>query len=348
MVQTWKPIRGDVGGDHGKNRRAAVSVRTAGFETASRLTEQQSCCMPQGTYSGVHEPVHIQGAGQARHDWKYIPAGSFVMGSEDDDARPEDGEGPLKTVRMDAFYMNATATTNDQFRQFVTETGYTTQAETYGWSYVFKNFLAARAGHKLASTLEVKQVPWWIAVKRACWHKPEGPRSSIKDRMNHPVVHISWIDAQAYCQWADCRLPTEVEWEYAARGGLENMRFPWGNELTPNGVHQCNIWQGKFPVVNTGDDGYIGTAPASSFMPNGYGLFNMSGNVWEWCEDWFDTRFATRLPNSTTKSSKVLKGGSYLCHRSYCNRYRVAARYANEANTSTGNCGLRCVTSVLI
>ena len=268
------------------------------------------------------------------------------MGSEDSEARIEDGEGPLRTVEVEAFEVSATATTNEQFSYFVEESGYVTQAETYGWSYVFKNFLPSGMRRKLANTAEVKQVPWWIAVKGAYWKKPEGSRSSIRDRMDHPVVHVSWIDAKAYCRWAGCRLPSEAQWEYAARGGLDGLKFPWGNELTPNGTHQCNIWQGKFPDVNTGEDGYLGTAPARSFPPNGYGLYNLSGNVWEWCEDWFDDRFITRKADSTTRSSKLVKGGSYLCHRSYCNRYRVAARYANESNTSTGNCGFRCVRGV--
>ena len=184
--------------------------------------------MPRGNPNRTTVPEPIKAVGQANHDWHFIPAGSFVMGSEDDDARSEDGEGPLRTVAVESFLMEATAPTNEQFSRFVDETGYTTQAETYGWSYVFKNFLPVRTRRKLAVTSEVKQVPWWAAVNGANWRKPEGSRSSIRDRMDHPVVHISWIDANAYCRWADCRLPTEAEWEYAARGGLEGKRFPWG------------------------------------------------------------------------------------------------------------------------
>ena len=181
------------------------------------------------------------------------------------------------------------------------------------------------------SSSEVSLAPWWLAVSKACWRKPEGQGSSVRDRMDHPVVHTSWYDAKRYCEWANCRLPTEAEWEYAARGGLEAKRFPWGNQLVPDGTHMCNIWQGRFPSLNTCDDGFVGTAPVHTYEPNGYGLFQTSGNVWEWTAD------------EISPTRYVLKGGSYLCHRSYCNRYRVAARYFNDADTSTGNCGFRCV-----
>jgi formylglycine-generating enzyme required for sulfatase activity len=160
--------------------------------------------------------------------------------------------------------------------------------------------------------------------------------------MEHPVVHISWNDALAYCHWAGKRLPSEAEWEFAARGGLRQKIYPWGDELTPNGKHQCNIWQGKFPTFNSGADGHTGTAPVKSFLPNGFGLYNCAGNVWEWCSDWFSP--FKRNPESG--ESKIIKGGSYLCHASYCNRYRVAARTANTPDSSSGHTGFRCAGEV--
>ena len=187
--------------------------------------------------------------------------------------------------------------------------------------------------------------PWWLAVQGACWRKPEGPGSSLKGRRHHPVVQVSWNDAVAFCDWAGKRLPTEAEWEYAARGGLVGKRFPWGDELMQGGQHRCNIWQGRFPDTNTEDDGYFGTAPATSYRANGFGLYNMVGNVWEWCADWFSrdwhlTHTRVDPAGPASGAARVLRGGSYLCHDSYCNRYRVAARYSNTPDTATGNAGL--------
>jgi formylglycine-generating enzyme required for sulfatase activity len=180
----------------------------------------------------------------------------------------------------------------------------------------------------------------------ADWAHPEGPQSTISGRLHHPVVQVSWLDAVAFCGWAGVRLPTEAEWEMAARGGLEQARFPWGDELEPGGVHRCNVWQGTFPSDNTCDDGYLGTAPVDAFEPNGFGLHNVAGNVWEWCADWFDPTVGTTGPDvdptgPPTGDQRVIRGGSYLCHASYCTRYRVAARSANSPDSSTGNMGFR-------
>ncbi len=200
-------------------------------------------------------------------------------------------------------------------------------------------------------TQVVQGSPWWCNITGANWKHPEGHDSTLSGRMDHPVIHISWNDAQAYCAWAGKRLPTEAEWEIAARGGLEQKKYAWGNKLRPKGKHRCNIWQGEFPRTNTGADGYIGTAPVNSYEPNGYGLYNVAGNVWEWCADWFSPTYYQEGhdDNSAGPSSGtgiVMRGGSYLCHKSYCNRYRVAARSSNTPDSSTGNLGFRCVSDV--
>lgn len=258
-----------------------------------------------------------------------LPADTFLMGSEDADGFPDDAEGPVREVAVDAFAIGARAVTNDEFAEFVDATGHVTDAERFGWSFVFAKFLPA---HSRRDARRVADTPWWCGVRNASWSHPEGPDSGLDDRGNHPVVHVSWNDAVAYCHWAGARLPTEAEWEFAARGGLEQRRYPWGDDLTPHGEHRCNIWQGRFPVKNTGADGYLGTAPADAFPPNAYGLYNVSGNVWEWCADSWQPGDANR----------VIRGGSYLCHESYCNRYRVAARTKNTPDSSTGHMGFRC------
>lgn len=281
-----------------------------------------------------------------------LPGGTFRMGSDDDDARVEDGEGPARYVTVDPFAVDVYAVTNASFDRFVDATGYRTEAEQYGWSYVFQGLVPKNRRRRLARDRRIKEVPWWYAVKGATWRKPEGPGSSIRNRLDHPVVQVSWNDANTYARWAGKRLPTEAEWEYAARGGLEGQRFPWGNELLDRGAHRMNIWQGKFPGINTRDDGFYATAPVDTFEANGYGLFNSVGNVWEWCQDWYSadrhrSNVATSNPRGPEAGDrKSLRGGSYLCHASYCNRYRVAARFSNTPDSSTGHAGFRCVRSV--
>lgn len=275
----------------------------------------------------------------------HIPGGTFQMGTNDKEGFPEDGEGPIRSVTIDPFYLDICAVTNAEFAKFVKATGYKTEAELFGWSFVFHLFVTEENAQNITQT--VMDTPWWWAVDGACWKSPEGPNSHIKTRWNHPVIHISWNDAVAYCEWAGKRLPTEAEWECAARGGQESLRYPWGNHLTPDNQHLCNIWQGVFPDTNTQEDGYIGTAPVMSFPPNGYGLYNISGNVWEWCADWFSPDYHTNSSNQNPTGppngqARSMRGGSYLCHESYCNRYRVAARSANTPDSSTGNLGFRC------
>ncbi|MBO1004000.1 formylglycine-generating enzyme family protein [Pseudogracilibacillus auburnensis] len=279
-----------------------------------------------------------------------IEGGEFLMGTNDADGFPADGEGPVRKVVVDPFYIDQYTVTNEKFKQFIDDTNYITEAEQFGWSFVFHLFCTKEILKE--NPQRVAQVPWWVPVKGAYWNQPEGPGSTIDDRLDHPVIHISWNDAQAYCNWSGKRLPTEAEWEFAARGGLEQKKYPWGDNLIVDGKHRCNIWQGEFPVKNTKRDGYIGTCPVDRFLPNGYDLYNVAGNVWEWCNDWFTPNYHSsgdtynpKGPESGT--NKSMRGGSYLCHKSYCNRYRVAARSSNTPDSSTGNIGFRCVGDVV-
>ena len=272
-----------------------------------------------------------------------LGGGSFAMGAEDRWAYPDDGEGPVREVRVAASGSIACAVSNMQFSQFAESTGFVTEAERFGWSFVFAGLLP----DDFPPTQAAAQAPWWRKVEGADWRFPDGPDSTLDGRLGHPVVHISWNDAQAYCAWAGKRLPTEAEWELAARGGLAQQVFPWGDEIEPNGEHLMNVWQGEFPAANTVADGYYGTCPVDAFPANGFGLHNTTGNVWEWTADWFHPSFRERDSSIDPKgpprgTSKVQKGGSYLCHHSYCRRYRIAARNASTPDSSTGNASFRC------
>ncbi|WP_396125729.1 formylglycine-generating enzyme family protein [Bacillus sp. Marseille-Q3570] len=278
-----------------------------------------------------------------------LDGGTFIMGTDSLKGFPKDGEGPARNVELNPFYIDQYAVTNRQFRAFIDQTGYVTEAEKFGWSFVFHHFVSEKVWAQKPQ--RVPNIPWWVAVEGAYWNQPEGPGSTIENRMDHPVIHVSWNDAQAFCKWAGKRLPTEAEWEYAARGGLEQKLYAWGDELIVDGKHQCNIWQGDFPNKNTARDGYVRTAPVDSYKPNGFRLYNVCGNVWEWCDDWFSPRYHRESSNTNptgpdTGQVKSMRGGSYLCHKSYCNRYRVAARSSNSPDSSTGNIGFRCVADV--
>ncbi len=318
-----------------------------------------SCCAPAAPSTATSRTIAedvppIPRGERSTRGQVRIPEGTFWMGDSHGDGYAADGELPLHRVRLSPYLIDTKAVTNAQFATFVKATSFATDAERDGVSAVFHLAVDAAPADVLQGAAGV---PWWLAVRGADWRHPAGPRSSIGDLQNHPVVHVSWRDAQAYCRWAGKRLPTEAEWEYAARGGLDRARYPWGDELT-NGVRwRCNIWQGEFPQLNTLDDGYLTTAPATSFQPNGYGLHNTVGNVWEWCHDAFRaTEYADRAgrdpvvdPVAAERSEangsqvrRVMRGGSYLCHDSYCNRYRVAARSSNTAESSSGNIGFRC------
>jgi formylglycine-generating enzyme required for sulfatase activity len=279
-----------------------------------------------------------------------LDGGPFLMGTETTEGFPADGEGPIRKVTVDPFYIDRYPVTNQAFSEFVHATDHQTEAERFGWSFVFQGHIPPGDRARLVEDT-VLGAEWWCKLRGADWRHPEGPDSSIADLSYYPVVHISWNDACAYAKWAGKRLPTEAEWEFAARSGLEQKLYPWGDELTPEGKHLCNIWQGEFPDHNTAEDGYAGLAPVDAFPPNAYGLYTITGNAWEWCSDWFHPTFhvlATRLnpAGPFEGQSKVIKGGSYLCHKSYCNRYRVAARSANTPDSSTTNMSFRCVRDV--
>ena len=276
-----------------------------------------------------------------------LPGGTFVMGTDNPVFRI-DGEGPSRRVGVEAFKVDPFAVTNAWFAAFVAETGYLTEAERWGWSFVFFSFLPdGGTGLERPPGAE-----WWRKVHGATWRRPEGPGSSIAGRGNHPVVHVSWNDATAFAAWAGGRLPTEAEWEYAAQGGQAGARYPWGNaEPGDEGPFPCNIWQGKFPDRNSGHDGFVGTAPVDAFAPNPFGIHQMAGNVWEWCADNFRVRsirrdLKERDAISRAGSQKVMKGGSYLCHASYCHRYRIAARTGSPPDSTTGHAGFRVVFDV--
>lgn len=293
----------------------------------------------------------------------WIPGGTFTMGS--DDHYPE--EAPAHRVTVNGFWMDETAVTHAEFERFVAATGYVTfaerapRAEDYPGaepemlvpgSVVFKRPTTSKVDLANAYT-------WWTWVKGASFRRPEGKGSSNKLRMDHPVVHVAWEDVLAYARWAGKELPSEAEWEFAARGGLDGAEFAWGAELLPGGRYLANFWQGHFPVENRMLDGFARTAPVRSFPPNPYGLYEMIGNVWEWTSDWYSDEHAVTgccgasnprggseegsKRRGETIPRRVMKGGSFLCAPNYCRRYRPAARMAQPVDTSTCHLGFRCV-----
>jgi formylglycine-generating enzyme required for sulfatase activity len=311
-----------------------------------------ACCVPgDERHDGAHgDAVGSVPPGGGRHPdtWVEVPAATFRMGDDSVWAYPGDGEGPVHEVTLDAFRIDRFTVTNDAFAAFVDATGWTTDAERFGWSFVFGGLLP----DGFSDTRAVVGAEWWRQVFGADWCHPEGPQSDLDSRGDHPVVHVSWRDAVAYCRWTATRLPTEAEWERAARGGRVGTAFPWGDDLEPGGEHCMNVFQGSFPDRDTGADGFVGTAPVDTFAPNGLGLHNVTGNVWEWCADWFDVGAYAHHDASNPRGPehgerRVQRGGSYLCHLSYCRRYRVSARSGSEPESSTGNAGFRVATDAL-
>jgi formylglycine-generating enzyme required for sulfatase activity len=303
----------------------------------------------------------------------WIPGGEFTMGTDAEQAWPE--EKPAHRVRVDGFWMDETEVTNAQFAEFVKATGYVTTAEKPPVLEQIMNQVRPGTPPLPKESLVPGSMvftptdgptdlrdstQWWQWVKGADWRHPEGPGSNIEGREKHPVVHVSWHDAVAYARWAGKRLPTEAEWEFAARGGLDGKYYVWGDEPFSREKPQANIWQGTFPYKNTKEDGFERTAPAKSFPPNGYGLYDMAGNVWEWCHDWhqadlYQERAGRGVianprgpaygfdPSRHERELRVLRGGSFLCDDSYCLRYRPSARHASTPDSGMSHVGFRCV-----
>ncbi|WP_270732877.1 formylglycine-generating enzyme family protein [Shimia sp. Alg240-R146] len=272
-----------------------------------------------------------------------IPGGASLIGTRTPQI-PDDGEDPIRKTQIKPFRIGATCVTNAEFKAFVDATGYVTEAETFGWSFVFW----AQVPDKVGATQGVVDVEWWRRVDGSNWRDLNGP-DTMGDHWHedHPVVQVSWNDARAYAEWVGGRLPTEAEWEHAARGGKGDVKFPWGDQ-EPNDTdfQPCNIWQGRFPQVNTAKDGFATTAPAQFYDPNDYGLYNMAGNVWEWTADAYRIKSLkkhVRQRLAGMKGYKLSKGGSFLCHKSYCYRYRIAARSGTSPDSATTHHGFRVV-----
>ena len=316
------------------------------------MAEHKTCCTPRREDEGTYGKGSEKEATSAKYPLSFgadpdhniitIPGGVGYVGTNKP-VHVHDEEAPFRDRPIKSFMIDECAVTNARFAEFVDATGYKTEAEQLNNSFVFYGLLNDETDDGNA----VAAAPWWRMTAGACWYYPAGPDSDVSAIADHPVVHVSWHDAMAFAQWAGGRLPTEAEWEHAARGGLGDVSYPWGDkEPDDNQFLPCNIWQGYFPESNSNADGYYGTAPAKSFEANGYGLFNMVGNVWEWTAQSFKVRSLKKIIRQThhdKRGFKVCKGGSYLCHASYCHRYRIAARTATSPDSSTGHTGFRLV-----
>lgn len=324
-----------------------VRIGSRSIDTMRDDLRSKKCCVPQtsGKTSIREKPPALRQYGTIQADLINLDGGWFQMGANDG-PHPQDGEGPSRKVFVDGFSLAATTVTIGEFREFVKSTGYKTLAERLGYSFVFSAFLNSPEKHPPS-----EQAPWWRQVSGACWYSPYGTQNKSGGIADHPVTHVSFEDALAFCKWSQTRLPSEAEWEFAARGGLEAQPYPWGDALAPGGQYRANVWQGQFPDHNTGDDGYAGTAPVSTYPPNGFGFYNMTGNVWEWTMDRFTNLHSPRPVRNPigplNGNARVGKGGSYLCHSSYCFRYRTSSRQALLPDTVAGNIGFRVASARL-
>lgn len=314
--------------------------------SAAKDKSSGACCLPARAKDvsppDVPSSPLPRNGRQGANDFTVAIAGGTALIGTANPVHVPDGESPPRKKRVRPFRIDRCTVTNERFLEFASDTGYVTEAERLGDSFVFAGFLPEdlREGPRLA------MAPWWRAVEGANWRAIYGPGSEQDWQPDHPVVHVSWNDARAFAEWAGGRLPTEAEWEHAARGGLGDVQFPWGEQEPSDGFLPSNIWQGTFPDVNLALDGYEGTAPAQSFEPNGYGLFNMVGNVWEWTAEPFKLRSlkkSAQAARASQRGYKLVKGGSFLCHASYCYRYRIAARSGTSPDSSMSHQGFRLV-----
>ncbi|WP_316746388.1 formylglycine-generating enzyme family protein [Pedobacter gandavensis] len=362
-------------GDH---KGGATASETNG-ETTERNPTDSTCCnsnLPK-RYGVLPDATSLSSGKRNKFNhtgMKLIPAGSFKMGASDKEGRRD--EYPAHEVKMDGFWIDETEVTNAQFAEFVKATGYLTQAEQKpDWEEIKKQLppgtpkpsddqlqpasLTFSPPNGRVDINDVSQ--WWSWTPGASWRHPQGPNSSIKGKENHPVTQISWFDANAYAKWAGKRLPTEAEWEYAARGGLKDKKYPWGDEDLTTGKVKANTWQGEFPYSDKKTDGYGNVAPVKSFAANGYGLYDMAGNVWEWTADWYREDYYQKQqqqgmvsnpkgpkdsydPQEPGIPKKIIRGGSFMCHSSYCKGYRVTSKMKSSMDTGLENTGFRCVS----
>jgi sulfatase modifying factor 1 len=357
-------------------QKPAPIINGAAF---TQPVKKAMCCesnLPPRFISLNNKPVVAQEKTTLDHPGMvWIKNGTYMMGG--DNSQAAEDEFPKHKVIVNGFWMDKTEVTNDEFEKFIKATGYVTTAEKkVDWEAIKKQLPpdtpkppdSALAPSSLVFKPTKTKVDlndysqWWVWKKGANWRHPEGPQSSIKNKGNYPVVQVSWYDAQAYCKWAGKRLPTEAEWEWASRGGLENRVYPWGNEPVNKGKQKANLWQGSFPYKNTGQDGYYSSSPAASFAANGYGLFDMAGNVWEWCADYYDADYYRKIttgegvsnPQGPAKSydpqepyaaKRIIKGGSFLCNDSYCSGFRVSRRMKSTEDSGMEHVGFRCVSN---
>eukprot|EP00043_Microstomoeca_roanoka_P007480 m.71924 g.71924 ORF g.71924 m.71924 type:complete len:437 (-) comp13840_c0_seq3:56-1366(-) len=356
------------------------STGTDSLSSGSPSTSTSSCGCGALRRDGLHgfaaekyaEEVQQEhpGAGEtpAEAELIYLDGGEFYMGS-DEGFFPEDGEGPARKVKVSPFLIGKYEVSNARFKRFIEATNYVTEAEKFGFSFVVEQFISKEVSSTITSA--VANAPWWLPVSGSYWKHPEGVDSDLTGRMDHPVIHVSWNDALAFCKWSHPkgRLPTEAEWEFAASGGLKNRTFPWGNKMKPKGRHMMNTWQSTLSIPmdsnafkhsflpvhdaysfyaapNSAEDGYALTAPVNAYFPNKFGLYNTVGNVWEWTNDWFTnhhtSKSSTDPQGPATGEGKVKKGGSFMCHQFTCYRYRIAARMQITPDSSAANVGFRC------